>query len=131
MKNLNCQWSWYLVTVLVQICKIQWWCSLSSVFYQKYLKIQNCLFKLKLVSWLISNTQNPTVMFNFFVFDWKYPFWANLFEKIKIVSLSWKLVSRLNRIRRRQWWCLLLLFWTGNTIFGQIWPKKIKIIGYC
>ena len=32
-------------------------------------------------------------------------FWANLQKKIKIVSLSWKLVPRLIRIWRIWWWC--------------------------
>ena len=27
-------------------------------------------------------------MFTFFVFNWKHPFWANLVQKIKIVSLK-------------------------------------------
>ena len=33
------------------------------------------------------------VMFTFSVSQWKYAFWANLFPKFKIVSLSWSLVS--------------------------------------
>ena len=38
------------------------------------------------------------VMFTFSVFDWKYPFWENLVQKIKIVSLSRNLVSRLIKL---------------------------------
>ena len=33
------------------------------------------------------NMQNSLMMFTFFVFDRKYPFWANLVQKMKIVSL--------------------------------------------
>ena len=36
--------------------------------------------------------QNLVVVFTFSVLDWKHPFWANLVQKVKIVSLSWKLV---------------------------------------
>ena len=35
------------------------------------------------------------MLFTFFVFDQKCSFWANLVQKIKIVSLSWNLVPRL------------------------------------
>ena len=35
---------------------------------------------------------------HFFVFDWNYPFWANLIQKIKIVNWSWNLVLTLIRI---------------------------------
>ena len=34
--------------------------------------------------------------------DWKYPFWANLVQKMKIVRLSWNLVPRLIWICRIQ-----------------------------
>ena len=56
--------------------------------------------------------------------DWENPFWANLVQKIKIVSLGWNLVSRFIRICRIQWWCSPFLFYIGNTLFGQIWSKK-------
>ena len=35
--------------------------------------------------------------------DWKYPVWANLVRKIKIVSLSWNLVPRLFQICKIRW----------------------------
>ena len=44
------------------------------------------------------------------VFDRKHPFWANLVQKVKIVSLSWNLVPRLIRICRIQWCCSVFLF---------------------
>ena len=34
------------------------------------------------------------------VSDWKYPFWVNLVQKLKIVCLSCNLVLRLIQIRR-------------------------------
>ena len=51
-------------------------------------KNQNCQFKLKFGTKTNLNMQNLVVLFTFSVFDWKYPFWANLVQKIKIVSLG-------------------------------------------
>ena len=48
------------------------------------------------------------VAFTFYLCHWKYHFWANLVEKIKIVSLSWNLVPRLTWTCRIQWWVLVL-----------------------
>ena len=66
-------------------------------------KIQNCLFKVKLGIKTISNMQNFIIIFTFSVFIEKYPFWANLFQKVKTVSLNWNLITRLIRICRIQW----------------------------
>ena len=72
--------------------------------------------------------RNSMIMFTFFVLEWKYPFWANLVQKIKIASLSWNLAPTLIRICRIQWWCLFFLCFIGNTLFGQVWPKKSKLL---
>ena len=51
--------------------------------------------------------------------DWKCPFWAKTWsKKIKIVSLSWNLITRAIRICRIQWWCSHFPFLTGNVLFG-------------
>ena len=42
-----------------------------------------------------SNIQNSIMVLTFSALDWKYGFWTNLFQKIKIVSLSRNLVPRL------------------------------------
>ena len=47
-----------------------------------------------------SKMMNSIVMFTFSVLDRKYPFWPNLVQNIKIVSLSLNLVPRLIRICR-------------------------------
>ena len=49
------------------------------------------------------------------VFDWKYPFWVNWVQKLKIISLSWILVLRLIQIWRIPWYCSLFLFSARNT----------------
>ena len=52
------------------------------------------------------------------------PFLSKLGPKIKIVNLSLHLVHRLYRT---QWWCLLFLIYTRNTLFGQVWFQKSKL----
>ena len=48
----------------------------------------NCQFKLRFGTKTNSNMQNSMVVFTLSVFDWKYYFWANLIQKIKMVSLN-------------------------------------------
>ena len=49
-------------------------------------KNQNSHFKLKFGTYTNSNMQNSMVIFTFSAFDWESTFWANLVQKIKIVS---------------------------------------------
>ena len=58
------------------------------------------------------------------VFDWKYPFWINWVQKLKIISLSWNLVHRLIQVCRIPWRCSLFLFLTGSTFLGRCDPKN-------
>ena len=55
------------------------------------------------------------------------PFLSKLGPKIKILNLSLNLVHRLIRICKIQWWCLPFLFYTRNTLFGQIWSQNSKL----
>ena len=61
-------------------------------------KNQNYEFKLKFGTETDSNMQNSMELFTFSVIHRKHSFWANLVQKIKIVSLSWNLVPNLMRI---------------------------------
>ena len=121
-----------LVASLIRIFRMQWCCSVFCFrveipFLGKFgPKNQNYQFKLKFGTYTNSNMQIWMMLFIFFVFKWKYPFWANLVQKIKIISLSWNLVPRLIRICWSQWWCSLFLFLIGNMLFGQIWSRKWK-----
>ena len=60
----------------------------------------------------------------FSVFEWKYPVWANLVQKTKIISLSWNLVPTLIRICR----------FNGNVHFFRfrpeylVWANLIQIV---
>ena len=122
-----------LVPTLIRICRTHWCDSLFCFWVEiPFLgkfgpKSQNSRFKLKFGTYTKSNMQNSMVMFKFFVFDWKYPFWANLIQKVKIISWSLNLVARLIRICIIQWCCSLFWFLSGNALFGQIWFKKLKL----
>ena len=102
--------SWNLVHNLIRISRIQWWCSLFMFWANLVKKKQNCEFKLKFGAKTNSNLQNSIAVFNFSVLDFEYPFGGTLFQKIKIIILSWKFVPRLIRIYRIQWWCSLFQF---------------------
>ena len=51
-------------------------------------KTQNCQFKLKFGIKTNSYMQNSMMIFAFSVFDHKYPSWANLVQKFKIICLK-------------------------------------------
>ena len=126
--------SWNLVAKLIGTCRIQWWCSFFFRFWVEIAlmgkfgpKYQNCHFKLKFGTYSNSRMQNSMMLFIFLVFQWKYPFWANLVQKIKIVTLTWNLAPRLFRSCRIQGWCSFFWFLSRNTLFGQIWSKTSKL----
>ena len=86
-------------------------------------KSQNSHFKLKFGTYTNSNMQNSMVMFIFFVFDWKYPFWANLIKKIKIISWSLNLVARLIRVCWIQWFVHFFPFWPEAPFLDKFGPN--------
>ena len=87
----------------------------------------NPVLWLKLATKPNSNMQISIVVFTCSILDGKDSFLANLVQKIKKNFLRWNLVPTLIRISRFEWWCSLFLFLTGNTLFGQIWSKKLKL----
>ena len=104
-------WSWNLVPTQLEHAEFNgdvhsfcFW--LEIPFLGKFSpKSQNYQLKLKFGTYTNSNMQNSIMLFSFFVFEWKYPFWANLVQKVKIISWSLNLVARLIRICRIQWCC--------------------------
>ena len=72
--------------------------------------------------------QNSVMLFTFLIFDREYPFWTNLVQKIKIVSLRWKLIPSLIRICRIKRCYSLFSYLTRNTLFWANLVQKIKII---
>ena len=60
---------------------------LKVTFLGKFgLKNQNSQFKLKFGALTNSYMQISVVEFTFSILEWKYPFWANMIQKIKVVS---------------------------------------------
>ena len=130
-----------LVPRLIQICRIQWWCSLFPFFDQKYAFWANLVQKIKIVS-LTWNLVHSLIMwicriqwwlsFYFSVLDQIYPLYTlyRIYpgqicsKKLKFLDLSWNLVPRLIQKCKFQWWCSFYLFYTGSTLFGQIWFKN-------
>ena len=69
--------------------------------------------------------QNSMVMFTFSVFDWNYPFWVKLIQKIKMVNLSWNLVPKQIWICRIQWHCsFFYCFIPEKPFLGKFGPKN-------
>ena len=64
---------------------------MHSMLGEFALKIKNCQFKQKFSAVTNSNMQSSLVVLTFSVFDQRYPFWANLVQKVKIVRLNWNL----------------------------------------
>ena len=87
-------------------------------------KNRNCHFMLKFDTYTNSRMQNSIVIFILSVFDWKYPFWANLVENFKIGSWRQNLLPRLIRICRIQWWCSRFWFSSENSLLGKICFEK-------
>ena len=98
------------------------------VFLRKFgPKNQNCHFMLKFGTYTISSMQSSMMLFSFFVFEWKYSFWENLVQNIKIVTLCWNLLPRLIRIWGIQWCDSLFLFPSADGLSVQILSKKSKL----
>ena len=72
---------------------------------------------------IVRNDHGRTQKCGFSVLDRKYPFWANLFQKMKIFSLIWNLVLRLTRIWTIPWWYSLFPFSTENLFCANFAPK--------
>ena len=121
---------WNLIPRLIRMCRIKWLLFTFFPFDRKYfflrkfsVKCQTYQFKLKFSAWTNSNMQSSMAIFTFFVFNQKYPFRASLVQCVKIICLSWNLVTILIRICRIQCCCSLFSFLTRNTLFLA---QKIK-----
>ena len=72
--------------------------------------------------------QNSMAMFSFYIFDRKHPLWANLVQKLEIFSFSRSLLTRVNANMQNSTVIFTFSIKNGNTLFGQIWSKKMKIV---
>ena len=77
------------------------------VFFGKFDRdSQNCLLKMRFGIQNNLNMLNSMAKWSrFSALHWKYPFWANLVQKIKIVCFRWKFVPSLIRMFRIWYWC--------------------------
>ena len=82
-------------------------------------KNQNGQFELKFGAYTNSNMHNSVVVFTLSVLGLKKLFWANLVQKIKMISFSWNFVPRLIRECRIQWWYSLSCFKLETIFLGQ------------
>ena len=96
---------WNLIPKLIQICRIQWYCSVfcfrtETAFLGKFgPNCQYLLFKVKLDTLTNSIMQNSMAVFTFFFSDQKRFFWANLVQNVKIVSLRLNLVASIGILK--------------------------------
>ena len=117
--------SWTLVPRLIRISRIHWW-RFCFIWERPFLgkvgsKNENCQLKLKFSIWTNWNMENAMALFIFSALERKHLFWANLVQKIKIVSLIKNLVPRIILICRIQWCCsLFLIFCFGKEILQSV-----------
>ena len=122
---------------LIRICKIQWWCSISLLstgysFFAKFgPKIQNCQFKLKLVTSTDSNMQKSMVVFNFSVSP-EIPFLGKFCPKYQNHRFKLKFGTETN-LNMQNSMVMLIFFclWPEIPFLGKFGPKyqncKIKL----
>ena len=72
-----------------------------------------------------ANACSPWIAYS--AFDWKYLFWVNLVQKLKIVILSWNFVLTLIQMCRIPWLCSLFCF-QPEIPFGTNLVQTIKIV---
>ena len=90
-------WLIYLcwISMGMFVCLVLDWNIFS---WQIWPKNQKCFFRMKFGTWTNSNMLSSMIMFKFFLWHRKFPFWANSVQKPKIVWLRWDLVPRLIQI---------------------------------
>ena len=120
--------SWNLVSRIIRLCRIHWWCSLlqfltGNIFFGDKFgpKNQNCQFKLKFYAYttVIQVWRIRWWCSLFVVFDRKDSFFvANLFQKIKIICWRWNLEPRLILICGIWWWFSIFRFLDQKLYFS-------------
>ena len=103
--------------------KIHFWANLSP-------KIQSCPFCLKIGTHSISRMLIPNPDLDFWNFDPKIHSWANLGPKSQRCPFCLKIKT--HGISSMLILIPILVFWISNPnfLFGQIWPKKVKVVRF-
>ena len=79
-------------------------------------KLQFGTYKVKFYNEVNSNMLNSIMLFTFPVLDQKYPFWTNLIQKSKIVSLNWNLVTTV----------IVIMFWDFLMFYQIFFSPQVK-----
>ena len=74
--------------------------------------------------------QNSIVAFTLLVLDWKYLFWANLAQKIKIVKFKLKFSTLTNSNVQNSMVVFTFSVFDGKDLFGANFVQKIKIVSF-
>ena len=93
-------------------------------------KIKSCPFWLKIGTHGILEVLIPNPDLDFWNFDPKIHFWANLGPKIQSCPFCLKIGT--HGISRMLILIPTLVFWISNPnfLFGQIWAKKVKVVRF-
>ena len=115
IKTIN--FSWNLLTRLIWICRTENWDVHFSSFW----------LKIPLLGKFSPKGQNSIAKFTFSVFNRKYPFYTNLVQKNKMVSLSWNVMLRLN-LNLKNSIVMFIFFCFGLVVkfFWKMCSKKLK-----
>ena len=110
---------WNLIPRLIWIRRIQWCCFRPEMLFLGQIWSKLSVLSVECETW----SQWLCLLFTFF--DRKCPFWTNLVQNVKMVSLSLNFIASVIRICRIQWCCSLFLL---STLFGQCWSKMSKLL---
>ena len=91
-------------------------------------KIKSCSFWLKIGTLGILEVLIPNLRLDFWNFDPKIYFWANLAQKFKLVRFVWKLVHVVCQDADSKSRLRFLKFWPQNPFLGKFGPKNSKLL---
>ena len=135
--NLICFWRlvwslWKIMLILIPNPDLDFWNSDPKIHFWANLgpKIQSCPLCLKIGTHNISRMVIPNPDLDFWNFDPKIYFWANLGSKIQSCPFCLKIGT--HGISKMLILIPTLVFWISNpnSLFGQIWAKKVKVVRF-
>ena len=100
--------------------------STRRTIFELILFNQICIFRLKFGWQTNLKMQKCNQILTIYVLDQKFGFLENLFQKMKIVTLSWSFAFIIMRISRIQWGCKLFFVLVQKYRFWANSLQKIK-----
>ena len=119
---------------LISICTVQQrsalvWFRPKILFLGKFgLNKQNCCFKLKFNIDTNLNMENSIVMLTFFDFRVEIPLLGKVAPKNRKFYFKLKFRTETNLNMHNSVVRLAFLFQSRDTVFGQIWSQKLKLL---